>query len=544
MGLSILAALFVSLLVQQSDTAFIDGIVRTPANLPISGAEVNAFDLSGTRTRAITDPEGRFHLAVRPGRYRLTAAKQGFSSRDFPPSEVLPPSTVAVFSGQHVSVTLELLPTAVITGRVFDPEGRPMEGVSVSLSRLAWNGNGQRTLQPISFGARASATTNDLGEYRLYWIPAGDYYLRARDNGGSLIGGLGQSQKYATTYYPGVVNPTDADTFHVTAGVELGGVNLSLSRVRTTTVRGRMVSPVADVADSVTIVSMSPVDESIVVDRVPVNFNDTAKTFVAQNVIPGRYRILATLRIPNKFNLSGEVIVNVGDEPLDNVVLSVTPSQRIGGQLRVEDSSPAVREAIDAGTLHVNLRANPSAAFLSSSAEVHKDGTFVLDDVGVVQYRAEVFGLPPDAYIVSARLGGADILERGFALRGDAPGPLEITVSGLGGRIVGVVRNSQNEIVATGRVVLVPEPRLRDRTDLFKVATLDQYGRFNMQGITPGRYKLFAWEDVPLGAYFDPEFLRPFEGQAKTVTVEKNDFIPAQIMLTPRVEKIGELSER
>src|SRR5437867_4867744 len=88
MGLSILAALFVSLLVQQSDTAFIDGIVRTPANLPISGAEVNAFDLSGTRTRAITDPEGRFHLAVRPGRYRLTAAKQGFSSRDFGPSEI------------------------------------------------------------------------------------------------------------------------------------------------------------------------------------------------------------------------------------------------------------------------------------------------------------------------------------------------------------------------------------------------------------------------------------------------------------------------
>ena len=60
----------------------------------------------------------------------------------------------------------------------------------------------------------------------------------------------------------------------------------------------------------------------------------------------------------------------------------------------------------------------------------------------------------------------------------------------------------------------------------------------------PTYYTLFAWEDVPLGAYFDPEFLRPFEGQAKTVTVEKNDFIPAQIMLTPRVEKIGELSER
>src|SRR3989454_9192902 len=183
-------------------------------------------------------------------------------------------------------------------------------------------------------------------------------------------------------------------------------------------------------------------------------------------------------------------------------------------------SSPAVREAIDAGTLHVNLRANPSAAFLSSSAEVRKDGTFVLDDVGVVQYRAEVFGLPPDGYIVSARLGGADILERGFALRGDAPGPLEITVSGLGGRIVGVVRNSQNEI-ATGRVVLVPEAGLRDRTDFFKVGTHDQYGRFNMQGITPGPYKTFAWGDVPLGASFAFEFFRPCQKKPKNTPTEK-----------------------
>jgi hypothetical protein len=419
-----------------------------------------------------------------------------------------------------------------------------MEGVSVSLSRLSWTSEGRRMLQPITFSARASATTNDLAEYRLYWIPAGDYYLSVRDNSSGLTGGFPFAQKYATTYYPGAVDPNDAGLLHVPAGVELGGINLTLSRVRSTTVRGRLVSPVADVADSVTIVNMAPVDESIVVDRVPLNFDYVSRTFVAQNVLPGRYRIIGTLRIPNKFNLSGEAIVNVGEEPLENVVLSVTPSQRIGGQLRVEDSSPAVREALEAGKLHVNLRANPNAAFLSGSADVLKDGTFVLNDVGVVQYRAEVFGLPPDAYIVSARLGGADILEKGFTLRGDSPGPMDITVSGLGGRITGVVRSLQNEIVPSGRVVLVPEPAMRDRTDLFKVATLDQYGRFNIQGITPGRYKIFAWDDVPIGAYFDSEFLRPFEDQAKTVTVEKNDYIQAQITLTQRVQKIGELSAR
>jgi hypothetical protein len=458
----------------------------------------------------------------------------------------MPAMRITALAGQRASANFQLLPTGTVTGRVFDPEGRPMEGVSVTLSRLSWTGDGRRMLQPITFAARASATTNDLAEYRLYWIPAGDYYLSARDRSGALTtaGALGLPQKYVTTYYPGVADPNDAATLHVPAGVELGGINLNLSRAHSTMVRGRVVSPVADVADSVTIVNMAPVDESIVADPVQVNFNYVSKTYVADNILPGRYRIIATLRIPNRFNLSGEVIVNVAEEPLDNVVVSVTPSQRITGQLRVEDSSPAVREALEAGKLHVNLQARPNAAFLSGSTEVRKDGAFVLNDVGVVQYRAEVFGLPPDAYIVSARLGGADILEKGFTLRGESPGPMDITVSGLGGRIAGVVRSPQNEIVPSGRVVLVPEAASRGRSDLFKVATLDQYGRFNIQGITPGRYKIFSWEDVPVGAYFDAEFLRPFEDQAKAVTVEKNDYIQAQITLTQRVQKIGELSAR
>src|SRR5207253_1290676 len=125
----------------------------------------------------------------------------------------------------------------------------------------------------------------------------------------------------------------------------------------------------------------------------------------AQNVLPGRYRIVATLRIPNKFNLSSETIVNVAEEPVENVVVLVTPSQRITGRLEIEDSSPEVRQAVEAGQLHVNLRPNPSLAFLSGSAVAGKDGAFVLNDVGVVHYRVELFGLPADAYIASARLG-------------------------------------------------------------------------------------------------------------------------------------------
>jgi protocatechuate 3,4-dioxygenase beta subunit len=539
-----MASLILSLFVQQTDLGTIEGVVRSSGtNAPVAGAAVGALSSTpGVRVQGVTDAEGRFRLLVKPDRYQVVVTKQGFSSPLYRPNEPTPPTYVTAVAGRAVSVDLQLVPTSAITGRVFDPEGRLVEGASVALSRLTWTGEGQRML--ISFGLRASGTTNDLGEYRLYWIPPGDYYMSVRDNGGTVENFVGRTQRYVTTYYPGAANPRDADTLHVPAGVELGGINLTLSRMKVASVRGRLVSPVADVADSVTIVNMSSVDESIVLDRVQVTFNDASKTFVAQNVLPGRYRIVATLRIPNRFNLSGETIVNVGEEPVENVVVSVSPSQSITGRLQIQDSSPEVRRAVESGQVHVNFHPDPSLAFLSGSAEVGKDGTFVQNDIGVARYRVALFGLPADAYIASARLGGADILENGFTLHGESPGPMEVVVSGLGGRIVGVVRSSQNEIVPSGRIVLVPEPDLRGRKDLFKVATLDQYGRFNIQGITPGRYKLFAWDDVPNGAYFDSEFLRAYEDQAKAVTVDKNDYIQAEITLTQRTVKIGDLVER
>lgn len=544
MVFTIIGSLFMSLFLQQSNNAVIEGTVRAAGtDAPVAGANVFAFSgASRSQAQGQTDAEGRFQLAVQPGQYQVTASKQGFSAPNQRPTEAPPAATVTAYAGQRTALALQLLPTGTITGRVFDPEGRVVEGATVTLSSLRWTAEGQRMLLPASFGTRAAATTNDLGEYRLYWIPTGDYYLSVRDNSGG-ISTAGQIQKYVTTYYPGVATVKDADTIHVPAGVELGGITLALSRMRSATVRGRLVSPV-DSADSVTIVSMSPVDESVLLDRVAVTFNDASKTFVAQNVIPGQYRIVATLRVPNKYNLSGETLVNVGDEPVNNVVLAVTPSQRISGRLQVQDGSPDVRQAIDTAQLHVNLRAEPNLAFLSGSAQIGKDGTFVVNDVGMVRYKLDLYGLPPDAYIASARLGGADILENGFTLHGDPPGPMEITVSGLGGRIAGVVRSPQNEIVPAGKVVLIPDGTQRGRRDLVKAATLDQYGRFNIQGVTPGPYKLFAFEDVPTGAYFDPEFLRPYEDQAKPVSVNKNDYIQAEITLTQRVLKTGELVER
>jgi hypothetical protein len=63
--------------------------------------------------------------------------------------------------------------------------------------------------------------------------------------------------------------------------------------------------------------------------------------------------------------------------------------------------------------------------------------------------------------------------------------------------------------------------------------TTDQYGRFTIKSVDPGEYKVFAWEDVETGAYMDPEFVKPVEGQGESVTIRESSRESLQLKLIP-----------
>jgi hypothetical protein len=55
--------------------------------------------------------------------------------------------------------------------------------------------------------------------------------------------------------------------------------------------------------------------------------------------------------------------------------------------------------------------------------------------------------------------------------------------------------------------------------DAYFAATTDRNGQYAFSNVPPGRYKLFAWEDVPAGAYQYPDFIRRYEDRGQTITV-------------------------
>ena len=65
----------------------------------------------------------------------------------------------------------------------------------------------------------------------------------------------------------------------------------------------------------------------------------------------------------------------------------------------------------------------------------------------------------------------------------------------------GPAEESQRKTIRSGEilgatVVLVPDQGRKFRIDTFKTAVTDADGKFQMQGIPPGSYRLFAWDDV------------------------------------------------
>ena len=117
------------------------------------------------------------------------------------------------------------------------------------------------------------------------------------------------------------------------------------------------------------------------------------------------------------------------------------------------------------------------------NAEVNADGSFALQNVATTRYRVNVVGLQAGAYLIAGRYGGADALNGELEIS-DQNLPLQLQIGFTPGRLDGTVTDSRDQAFPGASVVLAPVAR--NRTDLFRTATTDQYGRFTVANLAPG----------------------------------------------------------
>ena len=168
-------------------------------------------------------------------------------------------------------------------------------------------------------------------------------------------------------------------------------------------------------------------------------------------------------------------------------------------------------------------------------ARVESNQQFTLRDLVEGDVRLQVSGIAKDCYVKQITFGQTLIKDDVISVANGANPALEITVSSRGARVQGSVADKDGLPAAGVWVVAVPDEARRTTLRLFKSQTTDQYGNFDLHGLAPGEYKLFAWEGVENNSWEDEDFLKPFEPQG--AKLELRDEVSTKVNLTAIASK-------
>ena len=532
------------------------------ANSPIGNGGVPVSPLTAIPP-ASSDQQGRFAIPdLAEGSYTLQVLANGFVDFNYGQRYTSGPGTeISLKAGQILKdLSITLTPAGNIGGRIRDREERPLANVPVQLLRFSYDAQAQRTYQTVG-----SARTDDHGDYRIYWMTPGRYYLMAGDpcdlNPSVMIpkpcirADLNfKPVSMSVAYFPGVPDIASAQPIELKAGAELEGVNLTLlPKPPTYRIRGRVIDArngqppanavVGALPNSNGILSNSELDQ--IATEFPLSsYNAATGEFEAKGLASGNYTLRAVVQAAPQ--LIGTVKVTIPNADVQGITISVTPPSTLSGRVRVDGTLPIPMERL---RLQLNSRTpmprpapglagGPNGLFVNLSP----DGTFSFQSVPSGEFRVllQVIsaqpGVRPGAnpmYIKEARYDGADVLNGLLQIGTSVTSPLEIVVGVVGGQLSGTLIDGRNQPVPVSQVVLVPQ-RGRDRADLYRASATGDTGKFQFSGITPGDYKVFSWEGIEPNGWFDPELLKQSEtkGTAVHITESSSDMI--EVRLIPR----------
>ena len=548
-------------------------VVDALTNNPIARASIELRDLGGdanpvTRPGGVdpitagypglTSENGQFVLRnIPPGRYSLVASHNGHVHGEYgqhgPNGKA---QVLTVPAGQSISgIRLVMMPNAAIAGHAYDSKGAPLAYVQMQARRVTYP-DGQFTMTMTS-----STVTDDLGAYRLYGLPPGQYVLSAETYTNSVgitpvtvsqtppVPGVVMSASAhgpmltdadpanqnrrrdsgLTIYYPNAIDPVDAKLMDIRAGEDIKGINVTLDSIRTTP--GSVTGTIArDASSADTLVDVVVIANATQSARARLGLPSMGgrgnagpvSPVLNLSLPPGGYLAVAMVHAAgNELSSGAYGYFNVGLTPA-SFNLALAPSQKITGHVSIEGRSSGSEP--DLSKLRINFRRIPiiPMAVQQSSATVKNDGSFSSGGVLDGDYAFSITGFPDslrNAYVKSVRGTNVEIVGDRVRLAAQPSGSMDVNiVLGVnGGQISGAAVSNSNESLSNVTVLLVPDTV--DRRDLYRSTVSDSAGKYRFDQLPPGDYKLFSWEDVEPDIWFNPAFMSSLRDLGKTVRI-------------------------
>jgi hypothetical protein len=513
-------------------------VTKDPGSEPVKKALIELIAESqsdGGNYTAVTGVDGNFRIEkILPGRYRLFVERPGFQEIDKHHRRT-EGRTLALAAGQEMKdLVIHLQAAAVIEGRVTDEDGDPMPESQVAVLRQTFVA-GRSHWEQVG-----AAHTNDLGEYRIPGLAAGSYFVsvtpppdfrslieatsiapsEVRQHAGAASEKVATA--YQTSYYPGTRDRSQAASIQLHGGDDFP-VNFSLTPSPSLTIRGSVVNLPGG---STATVMLQSKDFGLVLNGAEMRRDGS---FEIRDVTPGAYTILATVDNAAAPMMARQSL-QIMSANVEGLRLAPQTGGSIRGHLRMEAGGTA---RPDPSQMFLLLRSadgddDALSAFtmeesFSTLAHVNADGSFEWKNVPAGRYSVQIpeANAMPDWFLKSVA-AGRDAADSGFSVSGGTT-TLDLVASANGAVAEGIATNQKDEPVADAVIVAVPEARFRSRPDRYHKALADQSGRFTLRGLPPGDYTLFAGESVDGDVYYNPEFLKSYEGHGKALSLSEGE---------------------
>jgi len=483
-------------------------VVDNVTSKPVAGAAVSLANDRSEQIAGHTDVSGTFEgHPDKSGSYFLSLARRGYRMT----GTGMTGRMIQLKADTETSVTVEMLPLGILTGRVLDQYGDPVRHAIVHTEdRMDVPGH-DSTLMMVS-----TAITDDRGEYRVTDVEPGKHYLAVEYSSRQEERVSGVRSRYTWLETGGVVLYPDATSIDLARQIEiLPGQMIRVDDVHLNVqplvgIRGRIKPSPSGNGPMVSVRREPALALSAFATVQGGRVNPDGSFSV--DVLPGTYDLMA--EDPQTGKGSKPLIVTVSDKGLAGVELELSIAYELRGQVAVDGS-----EHLDFATLILNFGGAPVK--LDSSGAFH-----TTMPIGTGLFNLQ--GLPDGWYIKEVTLAGHRLDGRQFEVQ---PGTSEMSVvlSPQGARVEVRIEGAPDDPDAA-LVVLLPESGPMPDVESLLHGEAGKAGQFVVTAVPPGSYRVFALDASNWGLLMRPDVLMKnhrasaplitvAEGERKAVTV-------------------------
>ena len=494
---------------EKSKTGRYEGSVISTSGGPVADTRVivqNERGGTAAQLYAVSGLDGRFAFpSLEPSTYSVRVIRPGYvlvteKSRFTVPGDSLVASQSRRFKldpDEVVKEKLTLAPESVISGRVVDADGVPIEFAEVQVMKAA--------------KFQAGRMTNDRGEFRITGLLPGAYVVRAKPNAADFppeIRSDGtREQQDIPTYYPGSTTLEGATRVEAPEGGTATGIEIRLARAPAVQVSGILLGLEGKSYPNFYLLQGS--------ERSSKQPKRKENKFSFSRLSPGKYSVVVTAYDGGRVkSASVPIELEVTDRDIKDLEIKLEPVVDVEGHIQWEDDKEGAGVKLRSVELYSPVKAMTGGLFTS----IDPKNSFRLKDVARDRYPVTVFGDQGSVAIKSIQMNGADLPGRILDLT-QTVGPITVVLTTEASEISGKADNARPYAV----VALMGE--YGAGTGRFRYARIDDAGIYSFKRVPLGDYKIALIDEQDFNELANSGTLGAYEPSARTVAIRSKEAV-------------------